>query len=113
MSKGFSWCPTNIFDIPQSSAAPTLKIEGNGDVIGKWGVLDHISKNGYIWKGTHPLIEAKLRSALKRAADHLLLFDPKDKTVARALLAKVVNEKTVQFVGPVYFLSPRTGTEKD
>jgi hypothetical protein len=108
MSKGFNWCPTNIFDLPQSSASatPSLIIEKNGDVTGEWRVLDNIPKEGYNWKHTHPLMKVMLCSSLERPAGHLLLVAPKDESVTRALLVKVINGEIVQFVGPVYFHSP-------
>src|SRR3984957_6403282 len=109
MSKGFGWCPTSLLDIRHSSTQPTLDIGKNGDVSGKWEVfrgLARIPRERYNWKDTHPLIEAKLRSSLKHPNKHLLLVDPEDESITRALLVKVINEETltkVQCVGPVYF----------
>jgi len=121
MSKGFSWCPTSLLDMPLAPSTTTLRIEVNGDLVGTWKVfsLDSIPKKKYIWKDTHPLIKATLDLALMSKDKHVLLAEPKAKSITRALLVKLMRtkEKTLmkfhcqvhcQFVGSVYFHPPQT-----
>ena len=114
MSKGFSWCSTSLLDLPLVSPGATLplRIGKNGEVVGTWKVfcLDSIPKEQYIWKGTHPFIEAKLRLAWTNKDKHVLLVEPDARSINRALLAKVVRntEKALtsvhcQLIGSVYF----------
>ena len=55
------------------------------------------------WKDTHSLIKAKLRSSLNNPCKHLLLVDPRDKPITKALVVEIIKEEKVQFVGPVYY----------
>jgi hypothetical protein len=116
MSKGFTWCPTNLYDIRQAFTPSTLLVGKNGDVTGEWDVfhiLDQFKKR-YNWKDTHPLVEAKLKESLKHREDHLLLVDPQDDLISRALLVEIMindDSERVYFVGPLYFLPPLTRQE--
>jgi hypothetical protein len=95
MSKGFGWCSTNLLDMPLASSKPTLRIEENGDVLGTWNVygLNSIPDGKYIWKGTYPLIMAKLHLALVDKDKHVLLFEPEAMSITRGLLAKPMRNK--------------------
>jgi ankyrin repeat protein len=128
MFKGFSWCPTSLLSMPlpppttsrlgMPPAPPTtpLRIKENGDVVGTWKVfdLDSIPDEKYVWKFTHPLIEAKLQSALLHKDRHMLLVEPEDKPITRAVLVKIMRNKEkaltnvhCEFVGSVYFHPPQ------
>lgn len=121
MSKGFSWCPTSLLDIPLAQTSPALDILGNGDFVGDWRVfsLDDFPQE-YNWKDTHPLIRVAIQLALKCRDEHLFLVEPNARLIARALLVQVMRkrgEKTprdvnCKFVGPVYFLRPQYGNKK-
>ena len=116
MSKGFSWCPTSLLDIPLATGAPpSLAIKENGDVVGYWGVVevaDDLAME-YVWKDTHPLTKARLQLALRGGDKHLLLVEPATEIITRALLVKVMRnaneERPTQvhckIVGPVHFRS--------
>src|SRR5271170_4554736 len=112
MAKGFSWCPTSIFDMPQSSKISDLIIEKNGEIRGQWSVFDKIERiprDRYNWNGMHALIQSKLEAALNQPNRHLLLAPPDDLPVSKALLVEIVHlttPKRVQFVGPVYYHYP-------
>ena len=112
ISKGFSWCPISLLDMPLASSKTTLSIGQKGEVVGEWKVfpLKSIKKKKYIWKDTHPLIEAKLRSSLKQKDHHRFLVEPEDKSIKRALLVKILEETPTkfrcQFVGSMYFHPP-------
>lgn len=116
MSKGFTWCPTNLFDIRQASTPSTLLVGKNGDVTGEWDVFPILDrfKGRYNWKDAHPLVEANLKESLKHRENHSLLVDPQDDLISRALLVKIMiddGSKRVYFVGPVYFHPPPTRQE--
>lgn len=131
MSNGFSWCPISLLDMQVSPTELTLRVCGNGDVTGPWKIIrgiQQIREGKYNWKDVHPLIEARLRSALQDPDNHLLLAEPEatDKAgadpramsktglVTRALLVKPVETGTLrkfQLVGSVYFHPPLTRQE--
>ena len=112
ISKGFSWCPISLLDMPLASSKTTLSVGQKGEVVGAWKVfpLKSIKKEKYVWKDTHPLIEAKLRSSLKQKDDHRFLVEPEVKSITRALLVKILEETPTkfrcQFVGSMYFHPP-------
>jgi ankyrin repeat protein len=116
MTKGFSWCPANLLDIPLALTLPTLKILGNGDLDGQWMVFKLDAYEIDVWKDTHPLIRVKVQLALKHKDEHQLLVEPEARFITRALLVKVMRneDKTLhcQFVGPVHFLQPYDRNEK-
>jgi ankyrin repeat protein len=109
ISKGFSWCPISLLDMPLASSEATLSIGENGEAIGTWKVfpLKSIEEEKYIWKDTHPLIAAKLRSSLKQKDDHMFLAESEAESISRALLVKIIKEDSTetcyQFVGSMYF----------
>lgn len=124
-SPGFSWCPSNILDMPLvGSAAESLEIRENGDVEGVWKVYptDRVKLGDFIWKDTHPLNQVFLKSALSgnSVEKHILLLEVEDEdnhvamlkdrgSTTRALLVRfVTNEQSTaccHYVGPVYFIS--------
>ncbi|OJD33069.1 ankyrin repeat protein [Diplodia corticola] len=118
---GFSWCPTNILDMPMAeSDSATLELLENGDLEGMWRVhpADSVNTEDFIWKGTHPLTQVSLNLALndKNKASHILLVE-NGKSQRRALLVKpMINEQgplpllCCHFVGPVYFSSALDGS---
>jgi ankyrin repeat protein len=106
MSKGFTWCPTSLLDLPLVSTGTALHIGENGTVVGTWKVfdLDGIPKENFILKSTHPFIEARLLFALTDKDKHVLLVEPDAEPITRALLVKVMkNTEKAQLVGSVYF----------
>ncbi|PKS09158.1 hypothetical protein jhhlp_003772 [Lomentospora prolificans] len=113
---GFSWCPTNILDMPVAEPnSVLLELRENGDLEGTWHVrdIDSIKLEDYIWKGTHALTRVYLESAVKgREKDnHLLLFEdehPRDRALLVRLMRNEEESMTMlccRFVGPVYFRS--------
>jgi ankyrin repeat protein len=113
ISKGFSWCPITLLDMPLASSEATLSIRKNGEVVGTWKVFRLESfQEKYILKDTqHPLIEAKLHSSLKRKDDHRFLVEPEVESISRALLVKIMGglstKNCYQFVGSMYFHPPQ------
>lgn len=97
MSDGFSWFPTNLFQLPHSAIHPELTINGSGEVIGTWKVLSPhcVQLQDCVWDVSHPLIEARVRHVLVENRDkHVLLVVPAegnipDTNVRRALLVEV------------------------
>ncbi|KAF5706047.1 heterokaryon incompatibility protein [Fusarium globosum] len=112
---GFSWCPTNILDMPmaQTDSAP-LQIWENGDVEGEWTVqaIDTVKVEDLIMRGTHPLTQVALESAFggESMKKHILLLEtcqPKSTSNEhRALLVRIMEsngEIQAKVVGPVHF----------
>ncbi|KAK6525218.1 hypothetical protein TWF694_005364 [Orbilia ellipsospora] len=116
MSKGFSWCPTSLLEIPLAGGNPSpLKVLKNGDVVGYWKVAevrDDLPVQ-YFWKDIHPLTVIMLQIALRHCTKHLLLIESRVEIITRALLVKVMKDSDVEspteirckFIGPVYFQS--------
>ncbi|CCT63193.1 related to heterokaryon incompatibility protein [Fusarium fujikuroi IMI 58289] len=117
---GFSWCPTNILDMPmaQTDSAP-LRIWENGDIEGVWRVqaIDTVKVEDLIMRGTHPLTQVALELAFggESMKKHILLLEtcqPKSTSNEhRALLVRIMEsngEIQAKVVGPVYF---RTGPD--
>jgi hypothetical protein len=120
---GFSWCPTNILDMPMADMEPKsvlLELRENGDLEGTWRAYP-INDNKFVWESTHALTHASLRSALnlENKDKHILLAEigpPRD----RALLVQPIkcDEETsnviyCRFVGPVYFRSALGSRNKE
>lgn len=118
MSDGFSWFPTNLFQLPQSSSRPELFINDLGEVTGKWKVVSPhcVRMQDCVWDISHPLIEARLRHVLEESREkHVLLVVPSEgnatetNEVKRALLVEVFRSGSQQspfkchFVGSVRF----------
>ena len=117
MSAGFSWFPTNLFQLPQSSTQPELTINDSGEVMGKWKVVPphYVRLQDCVWDISHPLIEARLRYVLMESREkHVLLVVPsevnvKEPSVKRALLVEVfrcgskLSAFKCQFVGSIRF----------
>lgn len=110
---GFSWCPTNILDMPiAENDSALLKLGENGDLEGFWRVypIDSVKPDDFIWKGTHPLTQVELESSLngKNREKHLLLIES-ERPRSRALIVRFMGMETTaiicRFVGPVYFRS--------
>lgn len=114
MSRGFSWCPTSLLEMPLAYGSPSpLKISKTGDVVGYWKVAevrDDLPVQ-YVWKDIHPLTIIMLQLALRHGSNHLLLVESRAEIVTRALLVKVMKwphghtptEVRCKFIGPVYF----------
>lgn len=117
MSDGFSWFPTNLFQLPQSSTRPELTINDSGEVIGEWKVVSPhcVRLEDCVWDISHPLIEARLRHVLVDSREkHVLLVVPSEgdateTKVKRALLVEVFRSGSelsafkCQFVGSIRF----------
>ncbi|GAM42358.1 ankyrin repeat domain protein [Talaromyces pinophilus] len=114
MSNGFSWCATNILELPQvpvNHLQSTLSINQSGEVFGKWRIspLDDISHERYICEVSHPLIEDKLRLALSEKSKHVLLVEPDSQVIERGLVVKLMRRPPKEdgpsikfsFVGPL------------
>lgn len=112
---GFSWCPTNILDMPiadVNSESTVLELHENGDLEGKWVAypVDAIENKNFLWQKTHRLTIASLKAALsiKNRKKHILLTE-NGLADGRALLVRPMYCKEQQtnvihcrFVGPVY-----------
>ncbi|KFA56722.1 hypothetical protein S40293_08807 [Stachybotrys chartarum IBT 40293] len=118
MSGGFSWCATSLFQLPQASAAATgatLSINEFGEITGAWRVvsIDKIPNECYVWGGSHPLIEEKLRLALTERVKHVLLIEPGNEHIMKGLLVKPLKRPPgkegpiikSQFIGHLHFHS--------
>jgi len=122
---GFSWCPTNILDMPLAEdGSEQLKLQENGDLVGVWRVysIDDVKAEDLIWKGTHQLTRVSLESALgnENKMKHLLLVELNRTQQDRALLVRLMGiEKATpavlccHFVGPLYFRSVLDGNGKE
>lgn len=129
MSDGFSWFPTNLFQLPHSAIHPELTINDSGEVIGTWKVVSPhcVQLQDCVWDVSHPLIEARVRHVLVENRDkHVLLVVPaegniQDNNVQRALLVEVFRCGSelpgfkCQFVGSMRFHTALTdsGQSKD
>ena len=111
-SKGFSWCPTNLFHMPLDSSSHTLIISDSGDIRGRWRTIpvDSSLESLCAWSGTHPLITLQLQEALGcSSARGLLLAECGCKPVRRALLVKALEDKIApgslrcQYIGTLHF----------
>lgn len=83
MGGGFSWCPTNIFEFPQTDVPATLTVKQNGDLEGHWKVVELDDKlceqvlERAVWGSRHSLLEEIVRQAIQEnRRDHLLLSIP-------------------------------------
>lgn len=117
MSDGFSWCPTNLFQLSQSSICPELAINDLGEVISTWKVVSPhcVRLQDCVWDISHPLIGARLRHVLmKSRKKHVLLLVPSEGNVTeaevkRALLVEVFRSSSIlpafkcHFVGSIRF----------
>lgn len=126
MSDGFSWFPTNLFQLPQSSTPPELSINDSGEVIGMWKVVSPhcVRLQDCVWGVSHQLIEASLHHALVESRErHVLLVVPSEGNVTetdvkRALLVEVFRSDSelsafkCQFVGAIRFHTALTYTGK-
>ncbi|KAH0558812.1 hypothetical protein GP486_004548 [Trichoglossum hirsutum] len=113
---GFSWCPTNILDMPIAEPkSALLELRENGDLEGTWRAyaINSVEENDFIWHSTHPLTRASLKSVLngKSKGKHVFLAEI-GLSSYRALLVRLMRseEETTKvfcchFVGPVYFRS--------
>lgn len=129
MSDGFSWFPTNLFQLPHSAIHPELTINNSGEVTGTWKVISPhcVQLQDCVWDVSHPLIEARVRHVLVENRDkHVLLVVPaegniEDTNVRRALLVEVFRCGSelpafkCEFVGSMRFHTALTdaGQSKD
>lgn len=122
---GFSWCPTNILDMPMAEIdSMMLELHENGDLEGEWRVqaIDSVKVEELITRGTHPLTQVSLESAFRgeNMEKHVLLLENNEPKATsndrRALLVKLMastEEIAAKFVGPVYFrANPTSGKQK-
>ena len=123
---GFSWCPTNITDMPlatMEAAATLLDLKENGDLEGTWNAypIDTIPfpPEDFIWHNAHDITDVALRLALSKEHKdkHILLTTSDDHSLEKGALsghkALVVQPMECEggtdsvvycrFVGPVYF----------
>jgi hypothetical protein len=117
MSRGFSWCPTTLLDMPLATGETTpLKIRSNGDAVGCWQILEPPEGMAmdFIWNDAHPLTKTVLQLALRESDKHLLLVECGAKQLIRALLVKIMRKPEAElsilyckFIGPIQFQSPR------
>lgn len=115
---GFSWCPTNILDMPMAETeSAMLELRENGDLEGDWRVqaIDSVKFEDLITRGTHPLTQVSLESAFrgKNMKKHVLLLENNEPKATsndrRALLVRLmesIDEIAAKFVGPIYFRTP-------
>ncbi|OQE16555.1 hypothetical protein PENFLA_c027G10004 [Penicillium flavigenum] len=108
MSKGFSWCPTTLFDMPLDFSEASLRILGDGDVYGIWRVVPVIAgfefKKMCRWDSTHPLIRRQLQNNLRCPEKCQFLAECGTTQVRRALLVKKLQEKSrYQYIGAIHF----------
>ncbi|KAJ5876417.1 uncharacterized protein N7529_002001 [Penicillium soppii] len=117
MSKGFSWCPTSLFDLPLDTSDASLTVSENGDIQGEWRVIPveaGLEKNCW-WDSMHPLIKRRLQDALRRPQALQLLAEcypgQESDPVRRALLVKETKKPSrYQYIGTLRFFQ---GQEKD
>ncbi|KAI0543626.1 hypothetical protein F4679DRAFT_567928 [Xylaria curta] len=113
---GFSWCPTNILDMPM--AEPTselLQVLENGDLEGTWNAyaISSIKPVDFLWHSTHPLMHASLQSTLHSESKlkHVFLTEIGEPGYRALLVQLMSNEEETtkvfraRFIGPVYFQS--------
>lgn len=111
IGKGSSWCPINLFSMPISGQNPTLMVDDNLDVIGKWDIIpvDEPLEENCIWNGTHLMLQMQLKLALQNVDKCVLLTECATQTVDRALLVKVMHRKGTeklpcfQYIGALHF----------
>ncbi|KAL9616376.1 MAG: hypothetical protein Q9160_008750 [Pyrenula sp. 1 TL-2023] len=94
MSRGFSWSPANILNIPRALSRPRLHIEADGNVVGEWQAfhLNTIKRDAFVWFGMHPMTEVYLRAALNYPLKHVFLIEPGSKSISKALLVRVIGK---------------------
>lgn len=71
----FHWCPTDILKMPPAADRVKLQVQANGNLVGMLSVhcLSKAKAHVTLLSDTHPLIRARLQSALLNARTHLLL----------------------------------------
>lgn len=111
MFNGFSWCPANLFDLATVVTRDfddVLEIDSNGDLLGKWVVLDveGIASERCVWTDLDALVTSKLSLALCQPHEHVYLVEPKASTFTRALLVQR-RAAAVQFIGSMNFHPPQ------
>lgn len=84
MSGGFGWCPTSLFDLPPTDLKPTLVVDHDGEIVGKWEVValddelcEQIRDKGH-WDDLPDFLKEKSLPAIMEAGHkHLLLVTPR------------------------------------
>lgn len=121
MCKGFSWCPTSLFNMPATDMEASLRVTQGLDLVGKWRIIpvESISNQKYVWNHTHPLIKKQIKLHLQNPDSCVLLAECGTESVDRALLVKaMVKEGTLettlyyQYIGAVHF-HPALTREED
>ncbi|GAM43281.1 hypothetical protein TCE0_047r17968 [Talaromyces pinophilus] len=119
MCKGFSWCPTSLFNMPATDMEASLRVTQGLDLVGKWRIIpvESISSEKYVWNCTHPLIKKQIELHLQNPDSCVLLAECGTESVDRALLAKaMVKERSLatlyyRYIGAVHFHPALTGEE--
>ncbi|KAM4063318.1 ankyrin repeats (3 copies) domain-containing protein [Hirsutella rhossiliensis] len=111
MSRGFSWCPVDLYKMPRSPSEASLTIDEKGNAIGMWRVIrmHDALQQSFLWNGVHHLTQERLVAALRCPARCVLLAEPGTGPVGKALLVKAMEHKGMpmtlccQYVGQVWF----------
>lgn len=92
MSKGLTWCPTSLFDMPPDPGNASLKLSPDGSLVGRWRVLpaDQCAdlEERCWWGNMHPLIKPEVQGALRRNWKCQLLAECGKVHTTRALLVR-------------------------
>ncbi|KAJ5662685.1 hypothetical protein N7462_011611 [Penicillium macrosclerotiorum] len=118
MSKGFSWCPTSLFEMPLDSSDASLRVLENGDLEGKWRVLPadrFVGLESRFWSDImHPLTAREVQRALKNNQSCHLLAECGEPLIKRALLVRQTNlADSYQYIGSLTFRQEVTKEEGD
>ncbi|KAK6357985.1 hypothetical protein TWF730_007339 [Orbilia blumenaviensis] len=125
MLKAFTWCPTNLFDMPYSwskSSDPGLDIDKAGQVKGKWLLLVGFKfdletiKQRCLWDNVHHLVWSKIEQLLEDdngSGRYRFLADPGADSILRVLLVRQdsnfpeINDNwNAEFIGQLQLLRP-------
>jgi ankyrin repeat protein len=104
MQGNFSWCPTNLLDLPVAhSTSDELTIQTNGQVAGEWIVIDlaALPEQRFVFNSTHPLSDVRLKTALTNPGPYALLAEPWESRVSRAILVRRLSGGIYKYMGVV------------
>ncbi|KAM3505004.1 hypothetical protein MY11210_008141 [Beauveria gryllotalpidicola] len=119
MSRRFQWCPSSLWSMPLDSKTSSLQILDDQDLLGIWRIscVDFTLEERCSWRGTHRLIEERVRYALQTRKDCYLLAEVhQNTTIERALLATPIGQaldgvQRYELVGAVYPHPPLNGNK--
>ncbi|KFY20486.1 hypothetical protein V491_03676, partial [Pseudogymnoascus sp. VKM F-3775] len=111
VSRGSSWYPINLFDMPIADSAPSLQFTEGGDLTGTWKLIrvTNSLRERIVWTGIHPLIKAELQLELESPEKCVMLAECGTETVQVALLAKgmkkvgTTSSICYKYIGGVHF----------